>query len=175
MVLAYEHLAGAEFAVGDALGVGRVQDVEQFQADARGPYVVERALLREEFAQRRAVDPLVDGPQGAGLLGGVDDRGDPARAQQRHVLGRAQQPGGGPAPGLERVVRKPDLGDETRPRDLAGAGVLGIPADAVGLALDDLEQPVPAGDELVCGDVRPAHGHPSTGNLALNLFQRYGE
>lgn len=85
-LVVHEHLAGAEFAVRDALAVRRLQHLQQFQADARRPYVVERPLAAEEFAQGDAVDRLGDGPQGVLLRHGVHDRGDPAGERTRMVL-----------------------------------------------------------------------------------------
>ncbi len=158
-LVAHEDLAGAEFAVGDALAVRGLQDVEQFESDAGGPDVVERALLGEELAERGAVDPVGDGPQGAAVLDGVDDRGDPGGGEQHHGLGGAQDTGGGPAGALP--VRGGGEGHLCEEDGSFGDRVLAVPGDPIGLAERDLHGPVSAGHHLVRGDMRLDHGHPS--------------
>jgi hypothetical protein len=157
--------------VGDALAVRRLQHVQQLKTDAGRPHVVERALLGEEFAQRRAVDPLGHDPQGAVLLHGVDDARHRAGTQHPHRLGHTDDAGGGAQRGFALGVRwEVDLGEQIRTLGSAVDG-LAVPADPVRLAVDDVDEPIPSGNQLVCEDMRLDHGHPSL-NPWLSPFTR---
>lgn len=162
-VVAYEHLAETQLPVDEALTMRGLQHTQDVEPDSGGPRVVERAVLVEELAQGHAVDPFDDRPQAVGLLDDVDDARHAARTQQSHDLGRMADPGDRPPDRIRHRVGH-RIGRERRLRQQSRTcvlDVLAVPADAVHLVVDDLLQPVPSGDQLICSGTRVAHAHPS--------------
>jgi hypothetical protein len=138
--------------------VGGLQHIEDAEADAGGPHIVQRAAGQER-PEGRARDPLRHGPQDTVVVDDVEDGGDPAGAQHFHGLRLTQDPG-------DRAARS-DLGPQRREpgrgeRD--GAPELQVLTEPDGPALllvGDLERPVSSCDQLPCGDLVMVHRHPS--------------